>query len=256
MFFIGQEHITLQLGDILPYIYNNKEGVNLLFRGPSGYGKTELAKRCCNFLVGDSYQFCLGDKLKFNRNVWVHFIDEIHLLENPEILYPTMDAGTYVFILATNFDSILPEALSNRCKNFIFVEYSNEDLKSIFRYHSKLVYSENIMEYIINIANKNPRIMIKTFIDTLKMHYIKQTNIPNDDQEIIATINKLFGIEGGLNRVAQQYLDTLRALGGRANINLISNGMHLDTNTIKYEVEPSLLYKRIIKITSRGRELV
>src|SRR5512147_302442 len=118
MFFIGQEHITLQLGDILPYIKERREGTSILFRGPSGYGKTELAKKCCHFLVGDAYQYCLGSKLKFNRERWVHFIDEIHLLEKPEILYPVMDENKYVFVLATNFDSILPEALTNRCKNF------------------------------------------------------------------------------------------------------------------------------------------
>lgn len=256
MFFIGQEHITLQLGDILPYIYHNREGVNLLFRGPSGYGKTELSKRCCNFLVGDNYQYCLGSGLKFNRETWVHFIDEIHLLEHPEVLYPTMDSGDYTFILATNFDSILPEALTNRCKNFIFVEYSDEDLNQIFKVHSKLIYPENVINYIVEIANRNPRVIVKTFIDTLKMHYKKQENIPNDDEEIIETINKLFGIEEGLDRVARQYLDTLKAFGGRANINLLSSGVHLDINTIKYQVEPMLLYKKLIKITSRGRELV
>src|SRR5574338_1060406 len=177
-FFIGQEHITLQLGDILPYVYHYKDGVNLLFRGPSGYGKTELAKKCAKFLVGDNYQFCLGDKFKFNRETWVHFIDEVHLLENPEVLYPVMDMGHYVFLFATNFDSILPEALTNRCKNFTFVEYSINELKDIFNAHSKLYYPEPVMEYIIDVSGKNPRVMIKTFISTLKMHYISQDNIP------------------------------------------------------------------------------
>jgi Holliday junction resolvasome RuvABC ATP-dependent DNA helicase subunit len=256
MFFIGQEDIVLQLGDILPYIYHYKEGVNLLFRGPSGYGKTELAKKCANFLVGNNYQFCLGDKLKFNRETWVHFIDEIHLLETPEVLYPVMDMGHYVFLFATNFDSILPEALTNRCKNFIFVEYSMKELKDIFMHHSKLQYPEIVMEYIIDISGKNPRVMIKTFISTLKMHYLTQDNIPENPQEIMDTINTLFGIDSGLNRVCVNYLESLKKLGGRAGVNLLSATTKLDLNTMRYQVEPILLYKGLIRITSRGRELV
>jgi Holliday junction resolvasome RuvABC ATP-dependent DNA helicase subunit len=255
MFFIGQEHIVLQLGDILPTIYHSREGINLLFRGSSGYGKTELAKRCCNFLVGDNYQTCLGSKLKFNRDTWVHFIDEIHLLETPEVLYPVLDSGKYVFVFATNFDSILPEALTNRCNSFIFVDYSDKDLIEIFEYHSKLVFPVNVMKYIIDVAGRNPRVMIKTYINILKMHYKRQENISINEEEIIQDINTLFGITNGIDRVSKEYLDVLQKLGGRSNINLLSSSMHLDINTIKYTIEPSLLYKGLIRITSRGREL-
>jgi Holliday junction resolvasome RuvABC ATP-dependent DNA helicase subunit len=254
MFFIGQEHITLQLGDILPYIRHNKQGISLLFRGPSGYGKTELARKCCKFLVGNNYTYSLGNKVKFDNRVWVNFIDEIHLMEKPEVLYPLMDLDQFVFIFATNFDSILPEALSNRCKNYTFVEYSTDELIQIFRVHSKFTYPENVILHIIDVSGRNPRIIVKTFIDTLKMHYRKQENIPESEQEIIQTIDRLFGIEGGLDRVARQYLETLDNLGGRANINVLSSSMHLDINSIKYQIEPALLYKKLIKITSRGRE--
>jgi Holliday junction resolvasome RuvABC ATP-dependent DNA helicase subunit len=256
MFFIGQEDIILQLGDILPYIKENREGTNLLFRGPSGYGKTELSKKCCNFLVGDAYEFCLGNHLSFNTEFWVHFIDEVHLLEHPEVLYPIMDAGEYVFVLATNFDSILPEALTNRCKNFTFTEYSTEDLMEIFQSHSKLKYPENVMLHIIDVAGRNPRIMIKTFIDTLKMHYRRQSNIPNNAEEIVADIDRMFGIDGGLDRVQRHYLDTLENLGGRASVNVLASSARLDVNTMKYQIEPALLYKGLIKISSKGRELV
>lgn len=255
MFFIGQEHIILQLGDILPYIYHTREGINLLFRGPSGYGKTFLAKKCCKFLVGDAFEYCLGSNIKFNRDTWVHFIDEIHLVENPENLYPFMDEGNYIFVFATNFDSVLPEALTNRCKNFIFVEYSDDELRDIFKFHSKLYYPESAINHIIDVSGRNPRIIVKTFIDILKMHYRKQENIPENEEELINTIDKLFGIEGGLDRVSRQYLETLQRLGGRGSINLLGSSLHLDKNTIQYQIEPALLYKGLIKITSRGREL-
>lgn len=256
MFFTGQEHIILQLGEILPYVHETRTGVNLLFRGPSGYGKTYLANKCCKYLVGDKFDSFLGDKFNFDENVWVHLIDEIHLMEHPEVLYPILDSGKYVFIFTTNFDSLLPEALTNRCKNFIFVDYSIEELVEIFDIHSKLKFPDMVVRYIVECAGRNPRIIVKTFADILKMHYRKQTNIPSEPSEILNEIDKLFGIEEGLDRVSRQYLETLEKLGGRSSISLLSSSMHLDKNTIQYSVEPALLYKKLIRITSRGRELI
>jgi Holliday junction resolvasome RuvABC ATP-dependent DNA helicase subunit len=254
-FFIGQDDIILQLGDILPYVYHSKQGVNLLFRGASGFGKTYLAEKCCRFLVKNKYESCLGKNFTFNPNVWVHFIDEIHTMENPETLYPLMDSGMYVIVFATNFDSILPEALTNRCRNFLFGNYTDEELKQIFKFHSKLRYPEEVLDHIINVSGRNPRIIVKTFGEALKMHYKLQVNVPNNGEEIIKVIDTLFGIQGELDRPSRQYLETLESLGGRASINLIASAMHIDLNSIKYQIEPALLYKKLIKITSRGREL-
>lgn len=256
MFFIGQDHIMPTLGEILYYTYETKKGVNILFRGASGCGKTELAKKSCNFLAGDAYQICLGDNVKFDRNVFVHFIDEVHLLKNPEVLYPLMDSGDYVFIFATNYDSVLPEALTNRCNNFIFSDYSDRDLIDIFKYHCILQLSDAVIKYIIDVSGRNPRIIVKTFARVLEMHYRGENRIARyTDEQIINKINELFGIENGLDRICRQYLEYLTALGGRASINLIASAMKLDINTIKYSVEPVLLYKKLIKISSRGREL-
>jgi Holliday junction resolvasome RuvABC ATP-dependent DNA helicase subunit len=258
MFFIGQDHIMYQLGDILRYLHDTKTGASILFRGASGYGKTELSKKCCKFLVGDEYEYCLGNNLRFNRETWVHFIDEVHTLESPEILYPIMDLDRYVFVMATNFDSILPEALTNRCKSFIFSDYSEKELIDIFKSHSKLEYSENVMKHIIDVAGRNPRVIVKTFIDTLYMHFHKRREelFNKSEQELIDEIDRIFGIREGLDRTCRDYLETLQNLGNRASINLISGALHLDQNTIKYQVEPVLLYKKLIKITSRGRELL
>jgi Holliday junction resolvasome RuvABC ATP-dependent DNA helicase subunit len=138
----------------------------------------------------------------------------------------------------------------------VFTDYSDDELVDIFKAHSKLMYPNVVINYIIDISGRNPRIMIKTFIDTLKMHYRSQINIPNDTNTIIATIDKLFGITGGLNRVSIEYLDTLKKLGGKASVNVLAATTKLDINTMKYQVEPALLYKGLIKITSKGRELI
>lgn len=258
MFFIGQDHIMYTLGDLLKYTYDTKKGVSILFRGASGYGKTELAKKSCNFIAGRDYEFCLGNKFTFNENIFVHLIDEIHLMKEPEILYPIIDEGNYVFIFTTNFDSLLPEALSNRCQNFIFVDYSDDELIDIFKFHSNLPVRNQVIKHIIEIAGRLPRVMVKTFINNLEIHYVGKKNelLEKTDAELIEEIDILFGIEGGLDRISRQYIESLGNLGGRASINLLSSSMKLDINTIKYTVEPALLYKKLIKITSKGRELL
>ena len=116
MYFFGQGHIMKQLDSILPWLYEDtSRSMNILIRGPSGWGKTRMAFMICNYLTGGKFEYCLGDNLVFNTKQRVHFIDEVHLLKDPEPLYPLMDEGKYVIILATNDVDILKEALSNRC---------------------------------------------------------------------------------------------------------------------------------------------
>lgn len=247
----------LQLGDSLPEIYKTKEGITYLFRGPSGYGKTEIAKKCCNYLAGKEYQYCLGSNFSFNPNIWVHLIDEVHLLEQPEVLYPLIDSGKYVFVLATNFDSLLPEALTNRSKNYIFVDYTEEELFDIVRVHATLPLREETIRYIIKISGGNPRIMIKTYLSNIELHFRNDvgalTSMPEEQLE--KEIDKLHGIVNGLDRISRHYLDGLKELGGRASITLLASTLRLDVNTIKYTIEPLLLKKGYIKITNKGREV-
>ena len=97
-----------QLKDILPHLYENDVGMNILMRGPSGWGKTRMSFMICNYLTGGNFEYCLGDKLLFTDTVRVHFIDEVHLLEHPETIYPKMDSNKYVIVIATNDVASLP----------------------------------------------------------------------------------------------------------------------------------------------------
>ena len=246
-----------QLKDILPHLYENDVGMNILMRGPSGWGKTRMSFMICNYLTGGSYQYCLGDSVVFDEKTRVHFIDEVHLLEHPETVYPYMDSGKYVIVLATNDVALLPEALSNRCTEFIFDRYTIEELREICKMSLKVDMQNSFLDYIIESGGYNPRI-IKNLIGRLNIILFRRPEIiiGLNLEEFKYLLQITFGIKDGMDIMCSRYLDTLKSLGGTASINTISTYIHIDQNTIKFYVEPVLLYKNRIKITSKGRSLI
>lgn len=257
MYFTGQKHIMNQLKDILPYLMQNPSaGMNMLMRGPSGWGKTRMSLLVCNFLAGGNFEYCLGDKLTFNEDLRVHFIDEVHLIEHPEVLYPLMDSGRYVIVIATNDVATLPEALSNRCVEFIFNNYTLLELREISTPMLQGKLSTEFLDYVIESGGFNPRI-IKSLINRLNIVIANRPGILdglNLDQ-FKELLHELFGIRDGLDIMCTRYMDALRGLGGTASLQTLAAFTHIDQNTLRYFAEPILLYKKLIKISSKGRSI-
>ena len=258
MKFIGQPVIIEQLKEFLPYLYKNKDkGLNFMLRGPSGWGKTTMAFMMCNYLTDGNYQYCLGDDVKFSPAFRVHFIDEVHLIAHPEVLYPFMDSGKYVVILATNDVSVVPEALSNRCTvSLTFDDYSQEDLRMICSTKLNSHIAIELLDYIIESAGRNPRV-IDSIARRLNIILINKPSILDNlaVHEFKYLMEKLFGIKNGMDTACTRYLTALKKLGGTASLQTISSYIHIDQNTLKFSVEPVLLYKGKIQITSKGRIL-
>jgi Holliday junction resolvasome RuvABC ATP-dependent DNA helicase subunit len=257
LYFIGQPHIMNQLKDILPHLYENTEvGMNILMRGPSGWGKTRMSFMVCNYLTGGNFDYCLGDKLMFNDSIRVHFIDEVHLLEHPEVIYPRMDSGRYVIIIATNDVALLPEALSNRCVEFIFDRYSNLELREIAGMNLIVKIPVEFLDYMIESGGGNPRI-IKNLAGRLNIVLTRHPNILAglNLEQFKLLLKETFGIVDGMDIMCNRYIACLVSLGGTAALGTISAYVHIDQNTLKYYVEPILLYKNKIKISSKGRSL-
>lgn len=254
MRFIGQSSIMKQLGIYLPYLYQAEDGESFLVTGPSGFGKTRLCFLSCNYLTDSGkYQYCVPKegKIEFDPSVRVHFFDEIHTLENPEFLYPILDSKKYVIFLATNESGNLVEPLVNRCIPLIFQNYSIEELREIVKSYFPYKIPDSDLDEIIKAGAENPRVI--TILARRLNMYIKGRGMPKDIKSVIQDI---FGIQDGLDISARRYIEFLTRIGGRASIETLCAGLHINRSAILYQIEPILLYSNKIRITSKGRVLV
>lgn len=257
MRFIGQKHIMRQLKFLLPELYSNKNlGWNFLLRGPSGYGKTTLALAMCKYLVGNSFQVFWADWTEFEFRKRVVFIDEIHKISDHEKLYGVMDSKKHIMLFATNQDGNLPEAFVNRCTHFIMSEYSIEELMLIAKEALSFRTSDKSLEEIVKAGNENPRIIKEELCYKLNVYFKAYGHLDPLTVNMDEIIRDVFSIENGMDTLCRKYLEVLEDVGGTASIFLLKSILHIDDNTLKREIEPILLKKGKIKITSKGRSLV
>lgn len=255
MIFIGQKHIMKQLRFILPDLYTHREkGCNILIRGPSGYGKTTLAISMAKYLSGNSFQVFWADWTEHEFRKRVIFIDEIHKMSDHERLYEIMDSGKHVLIFATNQDGNLPEAFSNRCYEFILSDYTMEELMLIAKDASSFSTTDESLEQIVEAGNMNPRI-IKSLCARLSTYFSVNKDANPMEDNFKEILKEVFSIEDGLDGLCRSYLEVLSDVGGTASIFLLKSILHVDDATLKRTIEPVLLRKGLIKITSKGRSL-
>lgn len=252
MTFVGQRHIIRQLDLYLPKIREGDK-FNFLLIAPSGQGKTTLGFKMCNYLTKKSdkkYGYYLPNasgEVRLNKSCWVHFVDEVHMLKNPELLYPLLDSKEYIFIFASNMTGGLAEPLVNRCISLMFAPYNHEDLMGIISSIVK-VPTETMLE-IIKTSGGNPRIL-KSICQRFKLYL---SALPDGSYEDFS--KNFLGVKDGLDTMCQRYVEILKVVGGRASLDTLATMLHLDKDTIRYQIEPVLLYNKIITISSRGRSL-
>lgn len=256
MRFIGQKHIMNVLAFVLPELYRNPGmGNNFLFVGPSGYGKTTLALDICNFLANDLFEMYLADDKPFALKRRVIFIDEVHRIKLHELLYPHMDSKNHVFVFASNLSGNLPEAFRNRCDEFNFSEYSDDELILMTLEQSTFkISTENALK-IVDAGQRNPRIIGKLMVN-LGLYFSNHPELDTSKVDFSEILENVFLIEDGLDVACRNYIDVLERVGKRASLTLLKNLLHFDTETITNRIEPVLLRKGLIIITSKGRILL
>jgi len=258
--YIWQKRIGEEVDLIFPEIKERNRNLNILFRAPSGYGKTTAGFICLNYLGMDNCYYYIPDS---DGNIPIigterrfHFIDEIHLVKNPEFLYPLMDSGKYTFILASNESGTLKEPLRNRCIQLIFSKYTREELNLIVKNClDKYNLSDEMIEIIASRVKGNPRI---AKIICIRLDIIfSRMGVSESIDELIFILDKILYVkENGITELDEIYLNYLQKCGGLAGINTLINGTHIDKETILNEIEPNLIELGQIIITSRGRKHV
>jgi Holliday junction resolvasome RuvABC ATP-dependent DNA helicase subunit len=255
MRFIGQEHIIRELDIILELAQKDINfSTNLLFRAPSGYGKTSLALRCATELKSWEYILPRSEFFPIDMTKRLHIIDEVHLIKNPEFLYPFMDTRKiHIFILCTNESGELKEPLINRCIQFIFEPYTTENICALVNNIFEGKLGREFIQEIASNCQSNPRIAI--VISQRLLNIFTIYGFPRTMDELRNYLRDYLNINDGLNELHERYISFLRR-AHRASLDLISYATHLDKATIKRDIEPYLIDRGIISITARGREII
>jgi Holliday junction DNA helicase RuvB len=259
VYFKGQQEII----DGIHYLIDDieaGENYNFLFRAPSGYGKTYLSHRILYFLHFKtntrSYISFTGDKYRYFSEKRIQVIDEVHLLKDPERIYPIMDTGEHTFMLMSNEYSDLLDPLVNRCFVFNFGPYEPRDLENIaqdFLRTQDIVLQPELLKVLVENSRLMPREVIN-LCKRLKVIF-KQYGQPQTPEEMEGALFNYTGVKkGGFNNYDLAYLDFLKE-NETASLNTLANVLQIPRQTILNEVEPFLIRKKLVKIGSRGRTL-
>lgn len=256
----GQRNLLNELQCIADKFKEGKH-FNIMLKGQSGMGKTTLAKtflgmlglipRTWAYIVPSGKEDETFEDLVNDAAVRVVFIDEAHMIKNPEWLYPFMDKRDKTFVLATN-ESALKEPLSNRCITLILDPYTENELYWMAYDKLDIKLQPEMIRQIVIAGKMNPRVIVHNIC--ARLNYTMKTE-PHNIVEFLDILSKL-GYEKGLDSQERQYLDILKKNGGMASLSLLEALLHLDRKVIQLNIEPGLVNQGLILLTSKGRKLV
>lgn len=254
MDFIGQTKVVREV-TLLSVSTAEGNNHNILFSAPSGFGKTTLA---LIFLRGKGLErSSIGGppEFRYDKSKRYIFLDEIHMLKDPEFLYSDLDSGLNTYILATNETGLLKEPLINRCIVLEFGEYTDTEAITIINNLMGFTLPDPILEILLQVTSKVPRQM--KMICTRLQYIFRTHGVPTNAEAFLELLSSIMDLdERGYNPMQRRYLEYLNTIGGSASITTISNGLRVPKSTLLREVEPRLLYDKKLFISSKGRTLL
>lgn len=258
MKFINQQRI---MSEVSPLILAIKTGnhQNLLFQGPAGCGKTTIAKYIANQTMLD-WDIQIPVKGSINYKPFgdynVHIIDEIHKFREWEMLYPYLDKLEETFIFCTTEYGESPEPFLSRCIRLSFEPYSVKDLSEIVRRYSigrRFKLNKACCSLIGGAARGSPR-LAKQRYDRVKM-MLQYYGFNSTSHWVEHVLNQMGIYTFGYTTEDFRYLEYLQNVNV-SSLNNLARALRIDRNTIEKEVEPFLLEKENILITSKGRKFI
>ncbi|MBN4089501.1 Holliday junction branch migration DNA helicase RuvB [Mycoplasma enhydrae] len=290
--FIGQNKITSTLKIMInSSMVQNKAIDHILFYGPPGLGKTTLAQIIANetkakivYVQGPLIQkrsdiLTIFSSLQEND---ILFIDEIHGINKnvEELLYSAIEdyvidlpigvegdtkimrlnLKRFSLIGATTKYNLISNPLKDR---FGYIgklqSYTIDDIKTIIKNSAKRNDIAINSEAICLIA-KNCRFTPRIANNLLKRVHdfaIFNNAVEINENIVNQTFNYLEVYPGGLNVPQIEYLNALKKVFNKksASLDALSSIIKDDRMTIVNELEPSLLVKKFIEKSPRGRKI-
>ncbi|MHA1383248.1 MAG: AAA family ATPase [Candidatus Helarchaeota archaeon] len=238
--------------------------LNLLFSGLAGTGKTYSAKMiACEtqkpfvYITGSLGRRKIIDMLLDLKPNALILIDEIHNLSErvSEIIYPAIEYNELylngnrkiidaVFIGTTTEPEKLPKPLLDR---FMRIEFEEPDINMTTQILKKMGLTDECINLMTNYT-LNIRIL-KKIIDYMKLY-------GGLNKENLIKVFRMMKINvySGLSEEQEAYIDYLKEVK-RAGLRNLSLVLRRSENYLKLDIEPDLIRKRMILISSRGREL-
>jgi Holliday junction DNA helicase RuvB len=242
------------------------EKINILFYGSAGTGKTYSAKMiACEtrrpfvYLTGSMAKKKILNFLLSAKKGSLVLIDEIHNIPEKvaEIIYPAIqdgelyldgkhkDVGHLMFVGTTTEPQDLPKPLRERFKQIELNEPDASMLKEI------LMKKGCTPQVAVNLLNFTHNLRILGSLLEMMWLYGEL------DEKSLSEVFKLrkINISTGLSHLQEQYLEILKNVG-KMGLRTLALQLRKSEDYVKYEIEPDLIRKGLINITSRGRELI
>ena len=257
--YIGQLKIVRELQAIAYSVKRKrKDSVNIILRGPAGSGKTMLAEEFCKFVCG-RYSYQIADNnfsLKGYEAIRCHIVDEIHMMKNFEQLYAFMDSGKYIMVYCTTESGDLPDPFSSRCITFNMREYTDEDLARIAVNYAKELGLAMTLATALLVAKRSRGSPRKVKVYTRRIKFMLDNGLYSFTLSGVENAFRDIGIyTNGYTDIDKDYLKFISSITS-ASLKMISRIIGVDENTIKNDIEPFLIEKGHITITSRGRKFL
>ena len=221
--------------------------VNALFRGSPGSGKTLIARYYASRIGTDHYHYimCSGKSIQPPDDGEPVLLDEIHNLRNEEFWYDYSP-----LIGCTTEGAPISDPLKSRMVELWMAEYTLQELITIVVNATGL---SPMVGFIIALRSRgSPRVSIQ--IGTQIQMALRYNSIETPTSKIVGDLCQSMGyLNDGFTVNDLSYLEVLSK--GYASASTLASTLNLPVDTIKTEIEPFLMRKGLVRITSRGREL-
>ena len=186
-----------------------------------------------------------------------NIIDEIHEFRNFENLYPYLDDNERSYLFCTTEYGETPEPFLTRVIRFTFEPYTVGHLTTIVKNYSKgrrfKLDTPEAYTLIAEASRGSPRLAKQRYDRIKRMldYYGQQPSAEN----VRFVLNKIGIYDFGYSAEDFRYLEFLKNITS-SSLDNIARTLRIDKNTIAKEIEPYLLEKGNILITSKGRKFI